>query len=109
MMRRLRLGDVVESERSLGSSTRAMTAGTSRRAATEGVADAPVPTAQTAGFTVHGTLDGTSPLQGPVGSLAWRKPVALIGPEWRACRRARSGRGRLTMETLSFTASNGRE
>src|SRR6267142_834762 len=60
MMRRLRLGDVVESERRLGSPTRAMAAGTSRRATTEGVADAPVPAAQTAELTVHGTPDGTS-------------------------------------------------
>src|ERR1700730_5851763 len=86
MMRRLRLGDVVEPKRRLGSSTRAMAAGTSRRATTEGVADAPVPTAQTAELTVHGSLDGTLSLHW-VGSLAWTRPVAPIGLEWRACRR----------------------
>lgn len=85
-MRRLRLGDVVEPKRRLGSSTRAMAAGTSRRATTEGVADAPVPTAQTAELTVHGSLDGTLSLHW-VGSLAWTRPVAPIGLEWRACRR----------------------
>src|SRR5436190_5647454 len=78
MMRRLRLGDVVESERRLGSPTRAMAARTSRRAATEGVADASVPTAQTAELTVHGTLDGISSLHESVGSLPWPRPVAPI-------------------------------
>src|SRR5882672_9891431 len=103
MMRRLRLGDVVKSVRRLDSSTRAMAAGTSRRAPTEGVADAPVTTAQTAELTVHGTLDGTSStLAGRFARMA--RPLAPIGlespdlhgaPHFKAgARTRRSGRAR---------------
>src|SRR5712692_8572950 len=83
-MRRLRLGDVVESGRRIGSSTRPMAAGTGCRAVAQGVADAPVPTAQTAELTVHGTLDGTSPRQSPVGSLACR--ISSTDSVWNAGR-----------------------
>lgn len=55
-----------------------MAAGTGRRAAAEGVTDAPIPTAQTAGLTFHCTLDGTSALQGPTDSLAWKTCSTLI-------------------------------
>src|SRR5712671_4679515 len=79
MVRRLRLGDVVESGRRLGSSTRAMAPGTGGRATAEGVADSSVPTAQTADLTVHGTLQRTPPSRRLVGSLAWRRPLAPIG------------------------------
>ena len=91
MMRRLRLGDVVESVRRLGSSTRTMAAGTGRRAAAEGIADTPVPTAHTTGFTVQGILDGTSPWQVQVDSLAWETcstPVGLTAPSLPRRRRA---------------------
>src|SRR5216683_5209676 len=84
VMRRLRLGDVVESGRRIGSSTRPMAAGTGCRAVAQGVADAPVPTAQTAELTVHGTLDGTSPRQSPVGSLACR--ISSTDSVWNAGR-----------------------
>src|SRR6266568_1479858 len=47
-----------------------MAARTFCRAAAEGIADAPIPTAQAAGLTLHGTPDGASPAQGPISSLA---------------------------------------
>src|SRR5438105_11121131 len=50
-LRRLRLGDVVESGRRVGSPARAMATGTGRCAAAEGVSDAAVTAAQAAHVT----------------------------------------------------------
>jgi len=58
-----------------GSPTRAVAAGTGRRAAAQGIADAPVAAAQAAGLTVH----GASPPQGLVGSLACGRSLAPFG------------------------------
>src|SRR2546426_1505382 len=54
-VRRLCLGDVVESGRRVGSPARAMAAGTGRGAAAEGVPNAAITTTQAADVTLHGS------------------------------------------------------